>query len=120
MVKRDFGPRAQATRRGTVEAQAAALALKIAGSYRGADPLPGLDFSSTDWTSNQWDDIDEWHGKLGVESKDDQPHTLLLNEVDGTSGRFSVCHGRLLVVPAARQADQYPDDWIKTIEQMRQ
>ena len=55
-----------------------------------------------------------------MEPTDEKLHTLLLNEVEGTSGRFSVCHGRLLVVPAARQAGPHPDNWITTIEKMRQ
>ena len=120
ILKRHFGPEVQATRRGTVEAQAAALALKIAGSSLGADPLPDLDFSSADWTSSQWDEIAKRHEDLGVEPTDEKLHTLLLNEVEGTSGRFRVCHGRLLVVPAARQAGPHPDNWITTIEKMRQ
>ena len=95
ILKRHFGPEVQATRRGTVEAQAAALALKIAGSSLGADPLPGLDFSSTDWTSSQWDEIAKRHEDLSVEPTDEKLHTLLLNEVEGTSGRFSVCYSRL-------------------------
>ena len=120
MLEKHFGPETQTTRRGTVEAQAGALALEIAGSSQGASILPGLDFSSTDWTSSQWDAIDKRREELNVQCTDEKLQTLLLNEVEGKSCRFSVCHGRLLVVPAARQEGPHQDDWIKTIHKMRE
>jgi hypothetical protein len=120
ILKRHFGPETQATRRGTVEAQAAALALEIAGCSQGASILPDLDFSSTDWTGSQWDAIDKRREELNVQCTDEKLQTLLLNEVEGESRRFSVCHGRLLVVPAAREEGTHQDDWIKTIHEMRE
>ena len=112
-----------AQRRGSLEAQAAVLASKMAACGEAAGGLLNVNFRA-DWTENQWDDVAKWHDMIDVQFNLNGPQAgvhLLNADKEGRSGRFSVWHERLLLVPAKRvggETTQENDDWVETIQQM--